>query len=126
MVLFPIPNSLTTAHSLVPFPEALAGQVPHHATAPQPVPVGGYRGLYVETHVPRTLSRCESTEFTVFDVNQSDELWYSGPPGSVLRFWIVDDQRITVAVNVVPGHTTRSAQFARMAETAEFVENVEQ
>jgi len=108
--------------------EALAGQVPHRATAPQPVTVGGYRGLYLETRVPRDLSRCESGEFTVFDVNQSDDFWYSGRPGSVLRIWIVDvdGQRVMVAVNVVPGHTTHAAELVHMGETAEFAENVDQ
>jgi hypothetical protein len=107
--------------------QALAGQVPHRATAPRPVTVGGYRGLYLETRVPRNLSRCESAEFTVFDVNQSDDFWYSGGPGSVLRFWIVDvnGQRVAVAVKVVPGHTTHAAEFVHMAETAEFVANEE-
>ena len=107
--------------------EALADQVPHVATAPQPVSVGGYSGLYVEMRVPRNLSRCESGEFTVFDVNQSDDFWYSGSPGSVLRFWIVDVDglRVAVAAKVVPGHTTHAAQIVHMAETAGFLAHVE-
>jgi hypothetical protein len=107
--------------------EALADQVPHRSTAPEPVTIGGHPGLYVETRVPQNLSRCESGEFTVFDVNQSDDFWYSGGPGSVLRFWIldVDGHRITVAVKVVPGHTTHAAEFVHMAETAKFVANGE-
>jgi hypothetical protein len=105
--------------------DALANQLPDRATTPKPVTVGGYRGLYVETRVPRNLSRCESGDFTVFKVNQSDESWYSAGPGSVLRFWIVDvdGQRVAVAVKVVPGHTTHAAEIVRMARTVEFVDS---
>ena len=105
--------------------EALTSQLPHRATAPAPVTVGGYRGLYVEMRVPSDLSRCESGKFTLFAVNQAENPWYSSGPGSVLRFWIVDvdGQRVAVAVNVVPGHTVHAAEFVHMAENAEFVEN---
>jgi hypothetical protein len=105
--------------------DALANRLHHRATTPKPVTVGGYRGLYVEMRVPRSLSRCESEEFTVFEVNQSDESWYSAGPGRLLRFWIVDvhGQRVAVAVNVVPGRTTHAAEIVRMAQTAEFVDN---
>jgi hypothetical protein len=107
--------------------EAVAGQVPHRATTPKPVTVGGYRGLYVEMRVPRNLNRCESGEFTVFAVNQAENPWYSSGPGSLLRFWIVDvdGQRVAIAVKVVPGHTTHAAELVHMAETAKFVDNTD-
>jgi hypothetical protein len=107
--------------------EALTDQVPHRATAPEPINVGGHRGLYVEMRVPRNLSRCESGEFTVFAVNQAENPWYSAGPGSVLRFWIIDidGQRVAVAVKVVPGRTVHAAEFVHMAETAQFVENAD-
>lgn len=107
--------------------EALADQGPRPATTPEPVNVGGHRGLYVEMQVPPNLSHCESGEFTVFAVNQSENPWYSAGPGSVLRFWIVDvdGQRVAVAVKVVPGRTIHAAELVHMAETARFVENAD-
>lgn len=105
--------------------EALADQIPNQATAPEPITLGGHRGLYVEMRVPSNLSRCNSGEFTVFAVDQAENPWYSAGPGSVLRFWIVDidGQRVAVAVKVVPGRTTHAAQLVHMAETARFVAN---
>jgi hypothetical protein len=105
--------------------EALADQVPHRATAPVPITLGGHRGLYVAMGVPQNLSRCASGEFTVFAVNQAENPWYTAGPGSLLRFWIIDidGQRVAVAVKVVPGRTAHAAEFAHMAETVRFVEN---
>ena len=105
--------------------EALADQVPHRATAPAPITLGGHRGLYVEMQVPSDLSRCTSDAFTVLAVDQAQNPWYSARAGSVLRFWIVDvdGQRVAVAVSVVPGHTSHAAQLVHMATTARFVAN---
>jgi hypothetical protein len=105
--------------------QSLVDQVPHRAATPEPITVGGHRGLYVELRVPSNLTRCESGEFTVFAVDQVENPWYSAGPGSLLRFWIVDvdGQRVAVAVKVVPGRTTHTAELVQMAETARFVEN---
>jgi hypothetical protein len=106
---------------------ALAGQNRYRATTPQPIEVGGHRGLYVEMRVPPSLSRCESGQFTVFAVDQALNPWYSAGAGSVLRFWIIDidGQRVAAAVKVVPGRTVHAAEFVHMAETARFVENAD-
>jgi hypothetical protein len=109
--------------------EALTGQVPRRTTIPKPVTVGGYRGLYVETTPPRDLSRCDGGQFTMWKVNDADRVSYSADqPGTVFHLWIldVDGQRVVVAVKVVPGHTTHAAEFVHMAETTEFVENVDE
>jgi hypothetical protein len=105
--------------------EALAHQTPDLATVPEPVTLGGHRGLYVEMRVPSNLSRCTSGELTVFAVDQVENPWYTAGPGSVLRFWIVDidGQRVAVAVKVVPGRTAHAAQLVHMAKTARFVAN---
>jgi hypothetical protein len=107
--------------------EALAHQVPRRATAPEPITVGGHRGLYVEMRVPPNLSRCEARGFRVFAVNQAENPWYTAGAGSLLRFWIVDvdGQRVAVAVKVLPGRTTHAAELVHMAETARFVANVD-
>ena len=107
--------------------EALADQVPHRATAPEPITLDGHRGLYVEMRVPASLTRCESEEFTVFAVNQAENPWYSAGPGSVLRFWIVDvdGHRVAVAVKVVPGRTIHAAELLHMAKTVQFVESAD-
>jgi hypothetical protein len=108
--------------------DALTAQVPHLTTAPKPATVGGHAGLYVEIAGPRDLSRCDHGRFTVWKVNPGDPFWYSADqPGTVFHVWIldVDGHRVVAGVRVVPGHTTHAAEFLHMAETAEFVENVD-
>jgi hypothetical protein len=107
--------------------EVLADQGPQRTTAPEPIKVGGHRGLYVEMRVPPNLSHCESGEFNVFAVDQAEHPWYSAGPGSFLRFWIVDvdGQRVAMAVKVVPGRTVHAAELLHMAQTAQFVENAD-
>jgi hypothetical protein len=107
--------------------EALTGEVPRRYTSPEPVLVGGHRGLYVETTAPRDLSRCDGGQFTLWKGDPADPFGYhTEQPGTVFHLWIldVDGQRVVVAVRVVPGHTTHAAELVHMAETAEFVENV--
>lgn len=108
--------------------EALTGRLPRRTTTPKPVTVGGYQGLYVETTPPRDLSRCDGGQLTMWKVNDADRVsYYADQPGTVVHVWIldVDGERVVVAVKLVPGHTTHAAELVHMAETAEFVENVD-
>jgi hypothetical protein len=107
---------------------ALTDQVPHRTANPKPVTVGGNRGLYIKIAAPRDLRGCDDGWFTLWEVNPADPFPYSADqPGTVFHLWILDvaGQRVVVAVKVVPGHTIHASEFLRMAETAEFVENVD-
>ena len=108
--------------------EALTAQVPRRTTTPKPVTLAGYHGLYVETTAPSgDVSRCDGGRFTLWNVEPSDPIWYDAGPASVFHLWIldVDGQRVVVAVKLVPGHTTHAAEFIHMAESVEFVDNLD-
>jgi hypothetical protein len=107
--------------------DALAAQRPRTSTEPRPVTtIGGQRGLYVETTVPRDLSRCDGGQFRLWTVDPADSGYYADQPGTVVHAWIldVDGQRVLAAVRVVPGQTIHATELVQMAETARFVKNV--
>jgi len=107
---------------------ALAAQQPPSSTTPRPVTLAGHQGRYVEIKAPRDLTRCDGGDFTLWEVNPADPFGYgANQPGTVFHLWIldVDGQRVVVAVKLVPGHTINAADFVHMAETVEFVENVD-
>ncbi len=108
--------------------DALTAQVPRRTTAPKPAMVGGHAGLYLEIAAPRDVSRCDGGQFSLWTVDRADPFGYSAnQPSTVFHVWIldVDGHRVVVAVKLVPGHTTHAAEFLHMAETAEFVANVD-
>ena len=109
--------------------EALTAQVPRRTTTPTHVAVGGHHGLYLESSSPRDLNRCEDGQFTLWTADLEDEFHYgANGPGTVFHLWIldVDAQRVVVAVKVVPRHTLNAAELVHMAETTQFVKNVDE
>jgi hypothetical protein len=108
--------------------DVLSGQASGRTSSPRAVMIGGHRALYIQTVGPRDLSTCEGGRFTRWMVNPTDPFWYeTDQPGTVFHVWVlaVDGRRVVVAVRVVPGHTTHAAELVHMAETAEFVANLD-
>jgi hypothetical protein len=66
---------------------ALAKQPLRNATVPNAVPLGGFRGKYLEVSVPADIDFADCDE-GVFESWSSDR--YQQAPGQVDRIWILD------------------------------------
>jgi hypothetical protein len=87
--------------------DALVAQKSTRASAPKPVTVAGYRGLYVELASPRDISRCD----------QTPRLW--GDPGErgiysddqIDLVWILDVDGQRLVVNAAHGPTATTSEI---------------
>jgi hypothetical protein len=99
---------------------ALVAQKSTRASAPKPVTLAGYRGLYVELASPHDTSRCEDT----------GHMWESPGgrgPGSdqVDLLWILDVDGQRVVVDAAYNATSTAADIHKltsMVESLEFLE----
>jgi hypothetical protein len=118
--LRPLNDYVTPGPSVENLAEALVAQKSTDASAPEPVTLAGYRGLYVELASPRDISKCD----------QHPGLW--GDPGSrgiysddqVDLVWIldVDGQRLVVNAAYGPTATTSEIdELTSMVKSLEFV-----
>ncbi len=104
--------------------EAIHGQPGHRATAPVPVTLDGYSGLYLEVTGPRAkeFDRCANGTFTLW---RSTANFPSGTnvPGTVFHLWIldVDGHRIVVNEDTTPHETApEKAEVRAIAESTHF------
>jgi hypothetical protein len=118
--LRPQNDLMTPGPSVEDLAEALVAQKSTDASAPEPVTLAGYRGLYVELASPRDVSKCD----------QHPGLW--GDPGSrgiysddqVDLLWIldVDGQRLVVDAAYGPTATTSELdELTSMVKSLEFI-----
>ncbi|KQR12134.1 hypothetical protein [Cellulomonas sp. Leaf334] len=99
---------------------ALAAQPMRAATAPVPVTVGGYEGLYLELSVPDDIDpdACPVGRFSSWEGR------WQQVPGQVDLLWIVDvdGQRITVDASLSPGTSPQeAAELTDMVASTRFV-----
>ncbi len=118
--LRPLHDYFTPGPSVEDLADALVAQKSTGASAPKPVTLAGYQGLYVELASPRDLSRCDRTP----------GLW--GDPGGrgiysdsqIDRVWILDVDGQRLVVNAAHGPTSTASErdnLTSMVESLEFV-----
>jgi hypothetical protein len=105
--LRPRNDYVTPGSSVEDLADALVAQKSTRASAPKPVTVAGYRGLYVELASPRDISRCD----------QTPRLW--GDPGErgiysddqIDLVWILDVDGQRLVVNAAHGPTATTSEI---------------
>ena len=116
-------DSVEVDNSVEDVAGALQDQKRSHVTAPVPVTIDGYKGLYLELQMPEDidLAKCE-----YYDVWNSDPGGgrYMEVPGQLDRNWILDVEGDVVVLQITasPGVPKPArAQLTGMVESVDFV-----
>jgi hypothetical protein len=116
--LRPRNDYVTPGPSVEDLADALVAQKSTRASAPKPVTIAGYRGLYVELASPHDVGRCD----------QTPGLW--GDPGErgiysddqIDRVWILDVEGQRLVVNAAHGPTATTSEIDNLTSMVKSLE----
>jgi len=115
-------KSVDAGTSVRDLADALVAQRHWRTSAPVPVTLDGYRGVYLESTGPQDLMRCRAGDLVILADEQGNALSLGTDMRGTTRLWILDVRgtRIVAAVRTFPGHTSDPEELVGIAESAEF------